>query len=80
MAWSVLLCLIKYKIVSLLITDRSEIVGWTFGSNFKVIAISKHLRKPKKTKMDMEHGVKSAGGIEGLLTSAKSMNTFGEDV
>ncbi len=57
--WSVLLCLIKYEIVSPSSTDKSEMVGWIFGSNLEVMASSEHLRKPKKARINMASSVRA---------------------
>jgi len=59
LVWSVLLCLIKYEMVSPSITDKSEMVGWIFGSNLEVMAISEHLRKPKKARINMASSVRA---------------------
>ena len=59
LVWSVLLCLIKYEMVSLSSTDKSEMVGWTLGSNLEVIASSEHLRKPKKARINMASSVRA---------------------
>lgn len=45
--------------VSLLITVRSETVGWLRGLNIEGVEISEHLTKPKKTKVNMASSVQA---------------------
>lgn len=45
--------------VSLSMTDKSEMVGWVLGSNLEVMASSELLRKRKKAKINMASNVQA---------------------
>lgn len=57
-------------------TDKSVIVGRTFGLKLDVMMSSEHLRKPKKANMN----IMSSVSIDGVVALAQGGDKLGEYV
>ena len=61
MAFFGLICLTLFNQIryGFVVYDKSEMVGWIFGSNLEVMASSEHLRKPKKARINIASSVRA---------------------